>query len=98
MSVNPIDLRMVDQSAANVYEAIIVAAKRARQLNDEYKIEYNALVSTIPVAAGDEETEDIQNPAQLKISLDFEKREKPHIQALDELLDGKIEYRYKEKN
>jgi DNA-directed RNA polymerase subunit K/omega len=75
-----------------------VAAKRARQLNDEYKIEYNALVSTIPVAAGDEETEDIQNPAQLKISLDFEKREKPHIQALDELLDGKIEYRYKEKN
>jgi DNA-directed RNA polymerase subunit K/omega len=97
MSVNPIDLRMVDQSAANVYEAIIVAAKRARQLNDEYKIEYNALVSTIPVAAGDEETEDIQNPAQLKISLDFEKREKPHIQALDELLDGKIEYRYKEK-
>ena len=98
MSVNPIDLRMVDQSAANVYEAIIVAAKRARQLNDEYKIEYNALVSTIPVAAGDEEAEDIQNPAQLKISLDFEKREKPHIQALDELLDGKIEYRYKEKN
>jgi DNA-directed RNA polymerase subunit K/omega len=98
MSVNPIDLRMVDKSAANVYEAIIVAAKRARQLNDEYKIEYNALVSTIPVAAGDEETEDIQNPAQLKISLDFEKREKPHIQALDELLDGKIEYRYKEKN
>ena len=98
MSVNPIDLRMVDQSAANVYEAIIVAAKRARQLNDEYKIEYNALVSTIPVAAGDEETEDIQNPAQLKISLDFEKREKPHIQALDELLVGKIDYRYKEKN
>lgn len=98
MSVNPIDLRMVDQSAANVYEAIIVAAKRARQLNDEYKIEYNALVSTIPVAAGDEEAEDIQNPAQLKISLDFEKREKPHIQALDELLVGKIEYRYKEKN
>jgi DNA-directed RNA polymerase subunit K/omega len=98
MSVNPIDLRMVDKSAANVYEAIIVAAKRARQLNDEYKIEYNALVSTIPVAAGDEETEDIQNPAQLKISLDFEKREKPHIQALDELLDGKIEYRFKDKN
>jgi DNA-directed RNA polymerase subunit K/omega len=97
MSINPVDLRMVDNSAANVYEAIIVAAKRARQLNDEYKIEYNALVSTIPVAAGDEETEDIQNPAQLKISLDFEKREKPHIQALDELLDGKIEYRYKEK-
>ncbi len=97
MGITPIDLRIVDKEAANVYEAIIVASKRARQLNDEYKIEYNALVSTIPVAAGDDEAEDIQNPAQLKISLDFEKREKPHIQALEELLDGKVEYRYKEK-
>ena len=98
MGITPVDLREVDKQAANVYEAIVVAAKRARQLNDEYKIEYNALVSTIPVAAGDEDAEDIQNPAQLKISLDFEKREKPHIQALDELLDGKVEYRYKGKN
>ena len=98
MGITPVDLREVDKQAANVYEAIVVAAKRARQLNDEYKIEYNALVSTIPVAAGDDDAEDIQNPAQLKISLDFEKREKPHIQALDELLDGKVEYRYKGKN
>jgi DNA-directed RNA polymerase omega subunit len=98
MGITPVDLREVDKQAANVYEAIIVAAKRARQLNDEYKIEYSALVSTIPVAAGDDDAEDIQNPAQLKISLEFEKREKPHIQSLEELLDGKIEFRYKGKN
>ena len=98
MGITPVDLREVDKQAANVYEAIVVAAKRARQLNDEYKIEYNALVSTIPVTAGDDDAEDIQNPAQLKISLDFEKREKPHLQALEELLDGKVEFRYKGKN
>lgn len=96
MPITPVDLRQVDKQAANVYEGIIIAAKRARQLNDEYKIEYNALVSTIPVAAGEDDAEDIQNPAQLKISLDFEKKEKPHIQALGELLEGKVEYRYKE--
>ena len=82
MPITPVDLREVDKNAANVYEGIIVSALRARQLNDEYKIEYNALVSTIPVAAGEDDAEDIQNPAQLKISLDFEKKEKPHIQAL----------------
>ena len=98
MGITPVDLREVDKRAANVYEAIIVAAKRARQLNDEIKIEYNALVSTIPETVGDDDAEDIQNPAQLKISLDFEKREKPHIHALEELLDGKIEFRYKGKN
>lgn len=97
MPITPVDLREVDKRAANVYEGIIVAAKRARQLNDEYKIEYNALVSTIPVAAGEDDAEDIQNPAQLKISLDFEKKEKPHIQALNELLDGKVEYKYRGK-
>jgi DNA-directed RNA polymerase subunit K/omega len=96
MPITPVDLREVDKNASNVYEGIIVSALRARQLNDEYKIEYNALVSTIPVAAGEDDAEDIQNPAQLKISLDFEKKEKPHIQALGELLEGKIEFRYKE--
>ena len=86
----------IDEKAANVYEAIIVSAKRARQINDENKIEFNALLSTIPEAVGDEESEDIDNPAQLKISQDMEKRDKPHVQALDELLDGDIGYEYKE--
>ena len=95
MAVAPVDLRVIDERAANVYEAIIVSAKRARQINDENKIEYNAMMSTIPTLGTDDESEDIENPAQLKISLDFEKREKPHIQALNELLDGKIKFKFK---
>lgn len=97
MFIEPIDLREIDKKAANTYEAAIIAAKRARQINDDYKIEYNALVSTIPTVSGDEEGEEFDNPAQLKIALDFEKREKPHIQALHELLEGDIEYDYKNK-
>ena len=95
MSVKPIDLRKIDEVTANVYEGIIVASKRARQINNENKIEFNALVGTIPTNSGEDDSEDIENPAQLKISLEFEKREKPHIQALDELLEGKIQYKYK---
>ncbi len=96
MGIQPVDLRVIDQRSANVYEGIIVASKKARKINDDNKIEFNALVSTIPVVGTEEENEDIENPAQLKIALDFEKRDKPQIQALKELLDGKIEYRYKE--
>lgn len=95
MSIEPIDLRKIDESAANVYEGLIVASKRARQINTETKIEFNALVGTIPVSTTEDDSEDVENPAQLKISLDFEKREKPQIQALHELLEGKIKYRYK---
>ncbi len=96
MPITPIDLREIDKSADNIYEAIIVSALRARQINDEIKIEFNALLSTIPESTTDDESEDIDNPAQLKISQDMEKRKKPHIQALDELLEGEIKYKYKE--
>ncbi len=96
MQITPIDLREIDKCAENIYEAIIVSAARARQINDEVKIEFNALLSTIPEAATDDESEDIDNPAQLKISQDIEKRKKPHIQALDELLKDETKYKYKD--
>ncbi len=96
MQITPIDLREIDKCADNIYEAIIVSSLRARQINDELKIEFNALLSTIPEAATDDESEDIDNPAQLKISQDLEKRKKPHIQALDELLEDETKYKYKE--
>jgi len=96
MQIKPLELRSFDERAANIYEAIIVTAKRARQINDENKIEFNALLSTIPTVVSEDENEDIENPAQLKIALDMEAREKPHIQATKELLDGEIEYEYKD--
>jgi DNA-directed RNA polymerase subunit K/omega len=96
MNIEPVDLRVIDKRTANVYEAVIVASKRARQINDEQKMEFNALVSTIvPQATTEEEGEDIQNPAQLKIALELENREKPQILAMKELLDNKIGYEYK---
>jgi DNA-directed RNA polymerase subunit K/omega len=95
MEINPIDLREIDKRAGNVYEGIIVASKRARQINAENKIEFNALMSTIPESTTDDESEDIDNPAQLKIALELEQRKKPHLQALNEFLDGNIDFEFK---
>ena len=95
MEINPIDLREIDKRAGNVYEGIIVASKRARQINAENKIEFNALLATIPEATTDDESEDIDNPAQLKIALELEQRRKPHLQALNEFLDGNIDFELK---
>ncbi len=96
MQIKTIDLRSFDDRADNIYEAIIVSAKRARQVNDENKIEFNALLSTIPTVVSEDENEDIENPAQLKIALDMEAREKPHIQSIEEFLNGEIDYEYKD--
>lgn len=95
MNFTPIDLRKIDERAENVYEAITVAALRARQINDENKIEFSALINTIPATGAEDDAEDVTNPAQLKIALELEKKEKPHLQAMNELLDGKIKFKYK---
>lgn len=95
MNINPIDLKLIESRAANVYEAIMVAAKQARLINDSNRIEFNALLSTIPQTNPEEGPEDTTNDEQLKMTLQFEKRKKPHLQALELLLENKIQYRYK---
>ncbi|HLP17710.1 MAG TPA: DNA-directed RNA polymerase subunit omega [Bacteroidota bacterium] len=99
MPIKPIEISVLESKAANVYEAIVVLSKRARQINEETKLEFNQRVETIQalqptVNAEEEETE--SNPDQLKISLEFEKRSKPTEEAIGELLNDQLEHRYKE--
>lgn len=95
MAITPIDLRKLEAQTENLYEAVVVAGKRARQINEDSRLEFNQLVSTM-IPAVEEDFEERGNPDQEKISLQFEKREKPHLVALDELLERKFEYRYKD--
>jgi len=96
MAIQPRSLKKIKERVPNLYEAVIVASRRARKINDDVKVEFNSLVSTMN-AGHEDEFEDRENPEQLKLSLEFEKREKPHIKAIKELIDDGIEYRYKDK-
>ena len=93
MAIQSIDLRKIEGKAENIYEAIVAASKRARQINDENRLEFNQLISTI-VPTVEDEFEERGNPEQEKFSLQFEKREKPHIRAFKELIDGDLGFRY----
>ncbi len=96
MAINPVNLTTIKKKIPNLYEAVVVTAKRARKINDDNKLEFNTLVGTMNTGHEDE-FEDRENPEQLKLSLEFEKREKPHIQALGEMIVEGIEFRYKEE-
>ncbi len=96
MAIKPIDLREIDKRAANVYEAIVVCAKRARMINNENRLEFNTYLNTM-VEQEEDEFDDRDNSEQIKISLEFEKRPKPHEVALEELLSGKLKYYKKEE-
>ena len=95
MAIKPIDLRILESQTDNLYEAVIIAGKRARQINDDNRLEFNQLVSTI-IPAIEDEFEERGNPDQEKISLQFENVEKPHLRALNELIDNDLKYRYKD--
>jgi DNA-directed RNA polymerase subunit K/omega len=101
VSVKPVAMHEFLEQTGNIYEAIIVAAKRARQIHDDYKIELSDQLETLKALNSTPEPEDdsevtVANPDQLKISLDFEKRRKPTEVAIDEVREKKIPYRYKE--
>ena len=103
MAIKPIDMERFYSSAGNIYEAIVVTAKRARQIHDEMKIELNQRLETIKqlTQVTTESEEDLENvgvnPDQLKISLEFETRPKATDMALDEIAARKFTYRYKEE-
>ena len=94
MGIQPVDLRTLKANAANLYEAVIVAAQEARNINEDNKTEFNNLISTFAPNSEDD-FDERDNQEQEKISLEFEKRAKPHIIALEKMHDGEIEYRYK---
>ncbi len=97
MPLRPIDLKKLNEKAANVYEAVIVAALEARRINDENRLEYKTKVDNLIVGLEDE-FDDRDNTELQKISIEFEKRPKPHMIALQKLLNGELKYRYKEES
>ena len=97
MAIKPIDQEFFNQPGRNVHESIVAASKRARQINEEIKIEFNQRVELITTKTESETEENDINPDQLKISLEFEKRPKPTDMALHELLDGQLQWKYREK-
>ena len=97
MPIKPIDLQYFNQTGKNVHECIVATSKRARQINEEIKIEFNQRVEMITVKTETEGEENDINPDQLKISLEFEKRPKPTDTALDELMSDHLGWRFRER-
>ena len=101
MAVKPVHMEEFYHNIGDIYEAILVTAKRARQIHSEMKIELNQRLETIQQLTATTETEEEMNgasanPDQLKISLEFEHRPKPTEVALQEVLENKLDWRYKE--
>jgi DNA-directed RNA polymerase subunit K/omega len=100
MPIKPIDIEDMTSKAENIYEAIVVLLKRARQINEETKIEFNQRIEMLQsrIFEPEEETEQPQtNPDQILVAQEFERRPKATETAINELMGGKLTFRYKEE-
>lgn len=95
MPLKTIDIDKFGSLADNLYEAVVIVSKRARQINDEMKMELNQRLA--PVIEKETEDDTVMNQDKLEISLEFEKREKPTIQAVNEMLNNELTFRYRDE-
>jgi DNA-directed RNA polymerase subunit K/omega len=94
MPIRPVDLKQATGEATSLYEAIVIMSRRARQINDELKENLTRRLET--VASHSDDDGDITNFDQLEISREFDRFPKPTFLALDEMLDGEIQFRYRD--
>lgn len=86
------NLRDYDKETGNVYEALVVIAKRANQISSELKEELNGKLSEFNTSSDNLE-EIFENREQIEISKYYERLPKPTLIALNEFQDKKIYHR-----
>ena len=85
MAVKPISLRKVEEKANNIYEAVVVMAKRARQINQE------RFEDQIMEESEELEMDVLDELPDIKPE-DYEEKEKVTTEAMDEFLEGKVQW------
>lgn len=81
----------------NLFEAVVLLAKRSNQISREMKEELNQKLEEFG-SHQDNLEEVFENREQIEISRHYERLPKPHSIAVQELLEDKVFYRYPEEN
>ena len=97
MKITPLEIEEVESKAGNIYEAVVVSAKRARQINDEQKLEYNTRVEPL-IKVDDDSDDSVVSKDKMNISIEFEIRPKTTESGLNELLNDNLEFRLRNEN
>ena len=90
------DANKFDDVTGNIYESVIVCARRANQISVEMKQELNSKLEEF-ASFNDNLEEVFENREQIEISRFYEKLPKPTLITLSEFEDGKIYFRNPDK-
>ena len=93
-NLNAKDIKDLAGRTGNLYEALSIVSKRARQLNAELKTELHQKLDEFAVVA--ETIEEIhENKEQIEISKFYERLPNPTVIAMKEFMNDELDYSYK---
>lgn len=89
------DLRQFDQETENIYQSVVIVAKRANQIGLEMKEELNNKLEEFATSTDNLE-EIFENREQIEIARYYEQLPKPSLIAISEYLNDNVYYRVPE--
>ena len=90
------DLLSMSKRSGNVYEALAIISRRARQLSSEIKQELHQKLDEF--AATSETIEEVhENKEQIEISKFYERLPNPAVIAANEFLNNELYHRYTDR-
>ncbi|MDR1896881.1 MAG: DNA-directed RNA polymerase subunit omega [Prevotellaceae bacterium] len=91
------DVEKFTARTGNIYESVMIIAKRANQISAELKNELSKKLEEFS-STGDNLEEIFENKEQIEMSKYYEKLPKAGLLATQEFIDNKIYYRKAESN
>ena len=83
------------QGGGNLFESLVIIAKRSNQINAKLKEELHSKLNEF-ASSNDNLEEVFENREQIEISRFYERQPKPTSVALEEFMEDKVEYRWKD--
>ncbi len=93
MAIRTIDTADLAEQVGNLYEATVILSRRARQVATHTKAELDTKLSYFEDFSLEPTDETRSNEDQLRVSLEYERRDKPTEVAIREMLNDEIYYR-----
>ncbi len=86
------DIEKIIDPTGNIYESVVVISHRARQIAVNIKEELNSKLAEFATTVDNLE-EVFENREQIEISKFYERMPKPTTLAIEEFLEGKLNFR-----
>lgn len=87
------DVIAMKDKTGNLYESIVVIAKRANQININIKEELHRRLEEFNTILGDNMEEVNENKEQIEVSRQYERLANPALQATSEFIADEIYYK-----